>query len=744
MKLSRRCFLSLAVGAAAGINLTPLPWKLTDDLSIWTQMWPWTPVPPDGQYAYENTVCTLCPGGCGISVRKVDNRAIKIEGTEGSPVNDGGICILGASGLQYLYGPFRVPSPMKRIGERGEGKWQKISWDEAIDIVSEKLAEIRAAGEPEKVAAISGDDKGTVGALLKRFTTAYGSSNFMTPATVFDTYRTAAKLMQGSEGPVGFDFENTDYLLSFGSGLIEGWGSPIRMFQAINGIRERGKVIQIEPRLSTTAAKMDKWIPINPGTEAALAMGIAHVIVRQKKYLKNFVDTGSSGFKEFKNLVTNDYSPGEVAEITGIGEETIVELALEFAEAKKPLAVCGRGKGDIPGSVHEVMAVQALNALVGNINSEGGVWSLPKFDYIAWPEVRADEIASAGLQKGRIDGAGSDEWLCAESLLERFPKILNAGEKYDVKALLIANANPLYTMNDTDAVKKAFSQIPFVASFSSFMDETAAFSDLILPNHVYLERYEDVPIAAGLKKPVLALAKPVVKPQLNTMHTGDAILGIAKKLGGSVSEAFPWCDYETCLKETLGDKWDALLKDVVAVSDEVVPNPWNFETSSKKFEFLATAVKNPQENNRGLPHFESLGIEMEAGNYTLIPYDSMRRSKGYAATTPFMLKTVPNEVLFHNDVVVEMNPKTAEKAGLEEGDYAELQTAAGTAKVKVTLFDGILPGVIAIPTGLGHTAFDEYMGRGKGLNANQLLKVVEDPLTGLNAAWGIRAKLTKA
>ena len=149
-----------------------------DDSSIWSQMWPWTPVPPDGEVVYEASTCSLCPGGCGISVRKIDNRAVKIEGQKGHPINDGGMCMLGLSGLQLLYGPTRIKSPMKRIGERGEGKWQKISWEEAIGLVTEKLTDIRNKGEAHTVAAISGSDKGTVPALFKRFMTAVGVSQF--------------------------------------------------------------------------------------------------------------------------------------------------------------------------------------------------------------------------------------------------------------------------------------------------------------------------------------------------------------------------------------------------------------------------------------------------------------------------------------------------------------------------------------------------------------------------------------
>ena len=120
MKIDRRSFLSFVIGGAAGTALSPLPWKLTDDFAIWSQNWPWTPVPPNGEVFYVNSACMLCPGGCGITVRKVENRAVKIEGMKDHPVNDGGICPMGVSGLQLLYGPGRVQGPLRRVGSRGE------------------------------------------------------------------------------------------------------------------------------------------------------------------------------------------------------------------------------------------------------------------------------------------------------------------------------------------------------------------------------------------------------------------------------------------------------------------------------------------------------------------------------------------------------------------------------------------------------------------------------------------------
>ena len=290
MKIGRRGFLSFVIGGAAGTALSPLPWKLTDDSSIWTQMWPWTPVPEDGEASYVNSVCTLCSGGCGITVRKIDERAVKIEGMKGHPVNNGGACLLGLSGLQLLYGPTRIKSPLKRTGKSGQGGWEKISWKEAVSEIVEKLGNLRSKGQSHTVGFVSGSDRGTVPRLFERFLTAYGSPNLMRMPSVRDSYELTLHMMQGVQALPGFDFENADFILSFGSGIIDGWGSPVRMFRANSAWQNANvKVIQIEPRLSNTAAKSSKWIPINPGTETALAMGLAHVIIKEYLYDTDFI-----------------------------------------------------------------------------------------------------------------------------------------------------------------------------------------------------------------------------------------------------------------------------------------------------------------------------------------------------------------------------------------------------------------------------------------------------------------------
>ncbi len=733
MKIDRRSFLAFIVGGAAGSTLSPLPWKLTDDISIWTQNWPWTPVPPRGERTFVTSTCTLCPGGCGIRVSKVDDRVIKVEGLKGHPVNDGGLCPLGLSAAQLLYAPTRVPGPMKKTA----GGWQEISWSAALGEIAYALGELRAKGQPEAVAWISESDRGTTAELCKRLLTVYGSPNFIRTPSLQDPFETAIYLTQGQRAMAGFDLTQADFVLSFGAGVIEGWGTPGYMLRSRSGLRERGgRMEQIEPRLSKTAAKADRWLPIQPGTEGVLALGLAQVIIQEGLYRKEFVNGRTTGFDAFKKMLGEAYAPEAVAKLTGIDAKSVADLARAFAGAKKPLAVCGRGSGRLPGALQEVLAVHCLNALVGNINQPGGVVAVPEPEYISWPEPEMDAIASKGMQQPRADGAGGDQFPLARYLLNRLPGALAAGQEPPVKALFVSGANPVHNLAGAAAAAEAFRKIPLIVSLSPFLNETAAMADYILPTHTSLERYEDVPAAAGFPRPILGLAKPAVKPQLDTRHVGDVVIGLAKAMRRPVAAAFPWATYEECLKQTLGRSWGTLLKEGFVSDAAFMPS--GFETASGKFEFHNEAIAR-------LPAFAVTAAPGDERSFpfVLIPYDTLRLSAGAVGSPPFLVKTLEETVLLKNDGLVEINPATAGPLGLSEGAGALLSTPRGRARVRVHLSDGIKPGLIAMPRGLGHTAYDRFLA-GKGVNVNDLIAPVEDPASGFEAGWGVRAQLTRA
>ena len=712
MKVDRRSFLGLGLGAVAGAAVSPAGIKLTDDSSIWTQNWPWTPVPRDGEVTFENSACSLCKGSCGISIKKVGGRAIKIEGQTDHPNNKGGICLHGIAGLQYLYDPARIKSPLKKNGK----KFEEISWEDAISYITEKLNSIKDQKATESLACISGNANGSVPALFKRFLKVFGSNNFYSMPSMDDTWETTASKMHGEKSSLSFDLENSSFILSFGSGLIEGWGSPVHCFKANASRKEKGtKLFQVEPRLSNTAANADKWIPIIPGTEADLALGLCHIIIKEEIYDTSYISKYNFDFKAFVKMLEQDHTPEKTAEKTGIDLALIKQLAHKFAWADNPVAVAGKGRGDSAGDPREFAAVHALNCLAGNINKKGGVWVNRKKSYLTFPAENLDNSAKQGFAKPRY-----------ASFSSLVTKIIESSNS-PVQALFILNSNPCHSMHGTDKVNEAFKKIPFKLSFSSFMDETSKHADIILPSHVFLERYEDLPSSPECAKEAVSLSRPVVKPVFNTENPGNSILTIAKALNGKIADNFPWDNYEECLKSATKNIWSTL-------SDKgfvVLNNKPGYSKPSVDFSFIAS----------GLKPVEAQG-DKKTFPLTLISIDNVRISGGEISSSPFAIKTVSDKVIKGMDVLVEINPKTAKKVRLSHGDKAKITTPAGSAIVKVNVFEGIMPGLIGMAQGLGHTGDNKYIAD-KGVNVNKLIAPVIEPSSGQDAAWGIAASISK-
>jgi len=795
MEFNRRNFIKFVAGGVGGTLLSPLPWKLIDDIAIWTQNWSWVPVPDRGKFSYINTVCTLCPGACGIQVRKVGSRAVKIEGRSDYPVNQGAVCPLGMAGLQVLYNEgIRWKAPMKRAGSRGSQEWKEISWDEAIDTLAARIKGLRDKGNPEKLAAVDGNQsRSTMALLIKRLLNSIGSPNYLRMPQEEDTHAMVNFLMQGINGPLAFDLENADFILSFGCGLLDGWGSPGRMLSvwrhwATNEQQYKTHIVQVDPRASNTATKADIWLAPFPGTEAALALGMAHVIIKEKLYSKEFINNHSFGFydwfdekgvehKGFSGIVLGKYSPKNVENITGIKRRVIIEVARKFALANAPIALAGRGKGTFPGSLYEFMAVHALNALKGRVNNKGGILITDDVPLAPWADVEYDSVANNGLTKERLDRAGTLQYPFTRSLIHKFTEVINGSQSSPVDTLLLCSANPVHTMPDNQSFIEALAKIPFIVSFSPFMDETSMMADLILPDHSHLEKMVDIVRPTGIQYPCYALSQPVVKPLYRTRHSGDVIISLAKRIGGPVARSFQWTNFEEALKERVSGLYDAE-KNKVSWENVKKNGYWYipghslskradiFKTPSKKFEFFSTEIELAlKAYSRGksfddalldlgisikgdevyMPHYEEIKSHGDKNEYPLLllPIEFINLATGWIGNPPFLNKTLFDHQIKRGDLFVEVNPKTASHYDLTEGSRAMLQSPKGELSVRIHLFDGAMPGVIFIPFGLGHTAYDKYL-KGKGVNPNEIIAPIEDPLSGQAVWWNTRVKVIRA
>jgi anaerobic selenocysteine-containing dehydrogenase len=803
--VNRRNFIKLIVGGAVGTALSPLPWKLTDDIAIWTQNLPWVPVPPVGKFSYARSVCLLCPGGCGIKVLKVDDRAVKIEGRTDYPLNPGGICPLGMGGLQLLYNEkTRFTSPMKRVGARGSDNFQAITWEDALDMLAERLSSLRDNGRKQALAVIDGNLRGsTISVMIERFLKEFGSPNYMRIPSSQDTDSTAAYIMTGRQSPFAYDLENSDYILSFGSGLLEGWGAPGRVINAwglwrSGDLKDRVQVIQIEPRASNTASKADRWIPAKPGTYAALALGISHVIIQEALYDAGFVEKYSYGFddfrssdgiehKGFKTLILENYSPEKVEQITGVDAHEIRLIGRDFANAASPVAICGRGKGALYGSIYESMSVLSLNALVGGINRSGGIFIHDPLPLAGLHDPRTDSAAEDAFNGASLDKAGSGDYPFSISLLNNLAD--------SIHTILVFSSNPAFTIPDGGRLRSALEKIPFIVSLSPYRDETALMADLILPDHTHLEKIDDIVWPAGLQYPLYGLSTPVVEPLYDTRSSGDVILELAKKIGGQTAEAFPWADYEEVLKARVkglfdaqagmtaydgsSQPWRCLQQDDIASPDyrdfdemwdkikengmwyrPVYParDPDNlFKTASGRFEFYSSLIESSLKgidiramgikasgDEIYIPHYEKTSLEEDkAFPLRMCPYEFINLSSGWIPSPPYLYKTLFEDQLKKGQSFLEINPETAEQYNLKQGDRVFVESPKGRIQALVNIFEGAMPGIVFMPMGLGHRAYDDFL-RNKGSNPNEIIHGGIDPLSGLTIWWDTPVRLIKA
>jgi len=559
MRINRRELLKLIGAATFG---AALPDELLHAL------------PKEGEWIpyeeyWSTGVCLQCPSGCGLQIRLVNQWPVKLEGIKDYPINKGRLCPKGQAGLQVLYDPDRIRHPLKRKGGRGEGNWEKISWEEGLDLVVKRLKALRQKGRPESLMAWGGRYRGHMADLMARFLESYGSPN-----NIGNTERGSEGILKGHLFTMGVEeylaihWEEVNYIVSFGASLLEASRPSLRNLWGYGFFRRgrpgiRGKLVQVEPRFSITASKADQWVPIRPGTDGALALGIAHWIVKENKFDRQFIDRYTFGFEDwkdgygktrmgFKTLVLQEYSPKQVSQLTGVAEETIVKIAQEFSSHPPAIAISGRGAGMQTNGTYAQMAIDSLNALLGSIDGRGGLLLQRRPPFQKWPLVQRDKIAEKGLSQPRIDEAGHMPFPFAEEVPYILPERLQRHEPYAIDTLFLYYTNPLFSLPEPQKFHVALGKIPFIVSFSPFMDESTMFSDLVLPDGTYFERWQDDNVEPGLGFPMFGLRSPVLdKPLYDTRNTGDVIIEFAKGLGGTVAKSFPWKDFQEALKEAI-------------------------------------------------------------------------------------------------------------------------------------------------------------------------------------------------
>ncbi|MFA5374396.1 MAG: molybdopterin-dependent oxidoreductase [Dehalococcoidia bacterium] len=715
------------------------------------------------------TSCLNCPTRCATRVKVQNGHAIKISGNDLSKVSDGKTCPRCKIGLQALYDPDRIQTPMKRNNpEKGKGidpEWTQITWGDALSEISNKLKSLRDSGQPHKLLILDGLNSNSNDDLIKRFAETFGTPNLITGDALDDEASKAGEWMaDGHYTLSAYDLENTNYILSFGASIIESQKPLARNLRMWGKIRReraiRAKVVVIDPRYSVTAAKADRWIPIKPGTDAALAMAIANVIITEDLYDSEFVNNWTNGFEEYKNLALSQYSPESVASITGIEADVIRQIAREFAGSKPAIAWRGRGATCWPNGSYASYAIFCLNALVGSIDIPGGVIYQEYPTYKEMPAIVKDAIAEAGNTKDAIDLRGQGKFATARVVTNQVADSILDNTLYPIEMAIGFNSNFNMSAPGTERWNEAMAKVPFYVHISPSLTEMSEYADIVLPSCSLLEdwAYEHCPAGSGFTE--VKIKQPVVNKLYEEVKTlGDIIFNFASEIGGSVAQSF----------ENIGDNSEGFVKyrteNLISWNDfrnkgvlvgpdyEFYKYDSIFDTPSKKFEFysgnLEALLKSSSSSGTQridcLPHYTEPEFEGDESSYplNLVTYQPALSIESGSQNYPWAQEIL---LVMHGygwKNFVEINKETADELGVKDDDEVWVESPVDKIKTRARVFHGIHPEVVAIARGQGHY-YDGEWSNEMGVNPNDITGVYYDELSGQSAFFNTRVKVYKA
>jgi menaquinone reductase, molybdopterin-binding-like subunit len=681
------------------------------------------------------STCGLCAAGCGIRVRVVEGHAVKVDGSPHSPVNRGRLCARGQAALELLYHPDRVRGPLRRAGDRGEDRWHRLIWDEALAQLGAELRHLRAAGAPQSLVVLDGESAGVTHALWARFLRAFGSPNHIGHGATGcgATARVMAAACGAADLP-GYDFEHARLALLVGTGALESSAQAMHLARALaSGARPR--LLCAWPRLPPSAALVDEWLSIAPGSQASLLLGLAHVLLREGLAEEDAVAAArgyaqaASGSEQaqagLRGRIMAGFAPEQVALQTGLPARRIEQLARELASARPSLVAVDETANDDATAA----AGLVLNALLGGLVGTGGLrlGAAPSPDF---GEVALDATAAQGLRHAAIDGRDAGAAF-ADSRILAVPGAIAAARPYPVQALMLAHSNPVHAKPAASRWQQALAKVPLVVSFSPLFDESARFADWVLPDHTFLEAWDVVAPGQGME--VLSLRQPVVRPRGNTLQTGDAILRLAAVLGGAVAQALPWDSYRQatlaglaragCNPEQLmpGLESDGVWSPPAAASAE-----GRSEERRRRIYDVSAAVASPA---------PSRADDGAAFPFVLVPF----RGPGYCAGGTGHLPWLAELPMAAQDPWqprIEISPFDARELGITDGERVVVVSPFARVVMLAQVHEGVRPGVLGLPLGGG-----AWPVASTAANPSALLADAADAKTGQWLACATRARI---
>jgi menaquinone reductase, molybdopterin-binding-like subunit len=672
-------------------------------------------------------ICPACAAGCGLQVRVMEsdaevvrngqagivrmNVAKKLEGNPAYPINRGGLCPRGQAAIQITYHPDRIGSPRKRVGPRGSGQFESVTWDVAIGELVARLDALAATAQQRALAFLTIRRPGTRFDVVSRFLRGFGAP----PPVVFEAFpddvlRLANARSFGRDQLPTFDLARSRFVIGFGADFLGTWNSPVAHSQAFGLMRQgrpgiRGRFVQVEPRLSQTGANADEWMPIRPGTEGVVALGLAHVIIAER--LRARADAGLAGAQiDGWSEGLPQFGPHEVERITGIAAGRVERLARDFAQSDPAVAIIGGAPLAQTNGLFHALAVNALNALVDAVEGPGGVAFTPAVEPLHARSIR--------------------------ELLDEEPPIV-----------FLDGANPVFGTPAAWRVREWLERSPFIASFGSFLDETSALADLVLPDHSFLESWVDAAPESGSAVPLRGIAAPAMRPLHQTRGTPDVLLEVARRLQRPLTGDLPWENFTEAVQAALGavpgaphgdEGWERV-QDQGGWwrEDNPPPQPARRPRANARVGLRTEPVRFAEPQSDGDPADFPFGF---------LPYPSQAFFDGSLAHLPW-LQELPDPLTSAMwSSWVEINASAARRLGIAQGDVVEVASRHGSLRAPAILSPGIAPDLVAMPVGQGHTSFTR-VATGRGANPIALLAPVTEAATGTLAWAATRVRITR-
>lgn len=722
----------------------------------------------------KKSCCFFCHQNCGVLAYVKDGKVLAIEGDPDHPTNRGGLCCRGNIALKHLDHPARINSPLKRVGKRGSGQWEKVSWDSALDDIATTLGKIRDEFGAEAVATAGGTQR-TDDWARRRFFNLFGSPNAFHNAHLcwIPTFMVETAIYGWC--PFEIDLMNSRCLVLWGHNPA---ASGMPEMRGISDLKEAGlKLIVIDPKYTESAAKADIWLPLRPGSDIALALAWLNVIIWEGLYDQQFIENCCVGFNELAQHVQK-YTPEWAAPLTWLDAELIRESARMYATRKPGNIQWGVAidqSGTPAGAAMHARAL--LRAVTGNLDAPGSdLLTGPAMDYITDEEMEANEwlpeeqklkqIGSdrykittwpgygriAELTKATWGKAPTAEWMCEAHPPSVFRAIIT-GEPYPVKALLVSATNPINSYGDTNQVLEALRKVDFMVTCDYWMTPTAMLSDYVMP------------IACSLERPTLTStygcsdfligSQRAIQPLYERRTDYDFWRGLALRFGQD--EMWPWENLEEAYYYriySLGhnvSSWDEFVEQV---RYHFPPREYykygrvGFATPSGRVELYSSTLKElgyppmpeyipPVENEIDHPEIaEKFPLVLTTG-CGFMPYHHSEH---------FQIKELR---FLRPDPYMDINPETAAQLGIKDGDWVWIETRKGRIKQKANLTQGVHPKVIITQRGWWYPereACEPELGGCIEANTNILTRVDDadcDPLGGSWANKGLLCRVYK-